>query len=129
MLFSLISLAIAEPMMYHISEGEAAPFDGRLLNDEAMAAFIAKSEFDLNQCQIANDLDITLRMADKDLKIEYLEAELETTVDKYNKLLDIKEEEIKYLSKHVNPKMNNWIFLGGFALGTATSIATYYATK
>ena len=129
MLFSLISLAIAEPMMYHISEGEAAPFDGRLLNDEAMAAFIAKSEFDLNQCQIANDLDITLRLADKDLKIEYLEAELETTVDKYNKLLDIKEEEIKYLSKHVNPKMNNWIFLGGFVLGTATSIATYYATK
>jgi hypothetical protein len=129
MLLSLISLAMAEPLMYHISEGEPAPFDGRLFNDEAIAAFISKSEFNVQQCEIANNLDISLRMSEKDLKIEFLEIELANSQDRFDKLISIKDEEITYLSKHVNPKMNNWIFLGGFVAGTTASIFTYYAAN
>lgn len=129
MLLSLISFAIAEPLMYHISEGEPAPFDGRLFNDEAIAAFISKSEFNVQQCEIANNLDVSLRMSEKDLKIEFLEIELSNSEDRFDKLISIKDEEITYLSKHVNPKMNNWIFLGGFVAGTTASIFTYYAAN
>jgi hypothetical protein len=68
-------------------------------------------------------------MTEKDLKIEFLEIELANSQDRFDKLISIKDEEITYLSKHVNPKMNNWIFLGGFVAGTTASIFTYYAAN
>ena len=37
MILFLLSTALAEPLMVHLEEGEAAPFSGRLMNDEAVA--------------------------------------------------------------------------------------------
>ena len=40
MILLLLSLASAEPIMTHLKEGEVAPFDGRLMNDEAIVNII-----------------------------------------------------------------------------------------
>jgi len=127
MLFSLISLAFAEPTIYYLSHGEPAPFDGRLLNDEAILPFMAKTEFDIKQCQIAYDLDLDVRMLERDLRISALETELEDTVDRYNTILSLKEEEITHAIK--NRKINNWIFLGGFTVGIMTTVSLYNIDK
>ena len=44
MLLLLLSTALAEPLMVHLEAGETAPFDGRLMNDEAVANIIAGRE-------------------------------------------------------------------------------------
>ena len=129
MILLLISLVYAQPLMTSLDEGQAAPFGGRLFNDEAVASIIAGKEFAEQQCEIQMSLEYSLQLAEKQLQIDYLGIEKETLQKKHEALIDIRDEEIKSLRKHINPKRSMWIFFGGFTLGTASSLATYYAVN
>ena len=56
MLLFLLSTALADPMLIHLKEGDVAPFDGRLMNDEAVANIIAGNEMSVEQCEIQKDI-------------------------------------------------------------------------
>ena len=129
MILFLASLVSAEPLMASLGEGETAPFAGRLFNDEAVASIIAGKEFAEQQCEIQMSLDYSLQLAEKQLAIDYLGIEKETLQKKHEALIEIRDEEIQSLRKHVNPKRSMWVFFGGFTLGTASSLATYYAVN
>ena len=129
MILFLASLVSAEPLMTSLSEGQVAPFAGRLFNDEAVASIIAGKEFAEQQCEIQMSLDYSLQLAEKQLAIDYLGIEKETLQKKHEALIEIRDEEIQSLRKHINPKRSMWVFFGGFTLGTASSLATYYAVN
>jgi hypothetical protein len=129
MILLLISLVHAQPLMTSLDAGQAAPFGGRLFNDEAVASIIAGKEFADQQCEIQMSLDYSLQLAEKQLAIDYLGIEKETLQKKHEALIEIRDEEIQSLRKHINPKRSMWVFFGGFTLGTASSLATYYAVN
>ena len=129
MLLFLLSTALAEPLMVHLEEGEAAPFDGRLMNDEAVANIIAGREMSVEQCEIQKELAISLTKADLQLEIDYLNAELETETEKNTTLLELRDQEISSLRKEIKPNKTMWAFFGGFLLATGTSLGTYYAVR
>ena len=127
MILFLISTALAEPLMVHLDAGEPAPFDGRLMNDEAVANIIAGREMSVEQCEIQKELVLSLTKAEMQLEIDYLKAELETEKEKSIALLDIRDKEIESLRKEIRPNKTMWAFFGGFAIGTGASVATVYA--
>lgn len=129
MIFLLTSLAFAQPEYVKMKEGDVAQFDGRLLNDEALATMIAKCEFNVDQCEIQSDLECSLKIADKQYEYDVLNAKFKSLQTKHDGLIEIKDEEIKILRKQSKPQISMWAFFGGFALGTGTSLATYYAVK
>ena len=129
MLLLLLSAALAEPLMVHLKEGDVAPFDGRLMNDEAVANIIAGREMSVQQCEIQKELAISLTKADLQLEIDYLNAELETETEKNTTLLELRDQEISSLRKEIKPNKTMWAFFGGFLLATGTSLGTYYAVR
>ena len=129
MLLFLLSTALADPMLIHLKEGEAAPFSGRLMNDEAVANIIAGREMSVEQCEIQKELAISLTKADLQLEIDYLNAELETETEKNATLLELRDQEISSLRKEIKPNKTMWAFFGGFLLATGTSLGTYYAVR
>jgi hypothetical protein len=129
MLLLLLSTALAEPLMVHLDAGESAPFDGRLMNDEAVANIIAGREMSVQQCEIQKELAISLTKADLQLEIDYLNAELETETEKNTTLLELRDQEISSLRKEIKPNKTMWAFFGGFLLATGTSLGTYYAVR
>ena len=129
MIWLLVSLSFAEPLMTPLSEGEVAPFDGRLFNNEAVVSILTMKEFAEEQCDIQKTLDYSIKLAEKDLQIDYLEAEKETLTKRHELLMEIKDNEIEMLRKHVNPKRSSWIFFCGFLTGTAASLLTYYSVN
>ena len=129
MIFLLTSLAFAQPEYVKMKEGDVAQFDGRLLNDEALATMIAKCEFNVDQCEIQSDLECSLKIADKQYEYDVLNAKFKSLQTNHDGLIEIKDEEIKILRKQSKPQISMWAFFGGFALGTGTSLATYYAVK
>ena len=129
MLLFLLSTALADPMFIHLKEGEAAPFDGRLMNDEAVANIIAGNELTLEQCQIKTELQVSVVKAELQLEIDYLKAELETETQKNATLLELRDTEISSLRKQMKPNKTMWAFFGGFLLATGTSLGTYYAVR
>ena len=129
MLLFLLSTALAEPLMVHLEEGEAAPFHGRLMNDEAVANIIAGREMSVEQCEIQKELAISLTKAELQLEIDYLNAELETETAKNATLLELRDQEISSLRKEIKPNKTMWAFFGGFLLASGTSLGTYYAVR
>ena len=129
MLLFLLSTALAEPLMVHLEEGEAAPFHGRLMNDEAVANIIAGREMSVEQCEIQKELAISLTKAELQLQIDYLNAELETETAKNATLLELRDQEISSLRKEIKPNKTMWAFFGGFLLASGTSLGTYYAVR
>jgi len=127
MIFLLSSLAFAKPEYVIMKEGDVAQFDGRLLNDEALATMIANCELTVDQCEIQNDLECSIKIADKQYEYDVLKGKFEALETKHEALMEIKEEEIKILRRQTKPQLTMWVFFGGFALGTGASLATYYA--
>ena len=129
MIWLLTALSFAEPLMTPLSEGEAAPFAGRLFNDEAVVSMITMKEFAEKQCEINTALDFSLQLAEKQHQIDYLEIEKAALQTKYDAMMNIKNEEIETLRKYSSTKRQSWIFFGGFVLGTSASLLTYYAVN
>ena len=129
MLLFLLSTAIAEPLMVHLEAGETAPFEGRLMNDEAVANIIAGREMSMEQCEIQKELAISLTKAELQLEIDYLKAELETETEKNTTLLELRDQEISSLRKEIKPNKTMWAFFGGFMLATGTSLGVYYSVR
>ena len=129
MIWLLTTLSFAEPLMTPLSEGEAAPFAGRLFNDEAVASIITAKEFAEKQCEINTALDFSLQLLEKQHEIDYLEIEKAALQTKYDAMVNIKDEEIKTLRKYSSTKRQSWVFFGGFVLGTSASLLTYYAAN
>lgn len=129
MILFLISMVMAQPSMVSLEEGEEAPFSGRLLNDEAIASILANKEFSDGQCALEQSIEYSFKLAEKDLKIDYLEAEKQTLINRHDSLMEIRNNEIESLRKHVNPQRATFMFLGGFALGTTASLVTYYSVN
>ena len=115
--------------MVHLDAGETAPFDGRLMNDEAVANIIAGREMSIEQCEIQKELAVSLTKADLQLELDYLKAELETETEKNTTLLELRDQEIAALRKEIRPNKTMWAFFGGFLLATGTSLGTYYAVR
>ena len=129
MLLFLLSTALAEPLMVHLDAGESAPFDGRLMNDEAVANIIVGREMSVEQCEIQKSLAIATIKAEQQLELDYLKAELETETEKNTTLLALRDTEIQSLRKELKPNKTMWAFFGGFLLATGTSLGTYYAVR
>jgi len=115
--------------MVHLNEGDVAPFDGRLMNDEAVANIIAGREMSVEQCEIQKELAIATTKAELQLQIDYLKAELETEKEKRVALMGIRDQEIEALRKEMKPNKTMWAFFGGFMLASGTSLGTYYSVR
>lgn len=129
MILLLTSLAFSQPLMTPLSEGDVAPFDGRLFNDEAVVSMLSMKEYLEEQCDIQSALNYSLSLSEKQLEIDLLKIEKETLETKHELLMEIKEQEIQTLRKHVDPRRALWAFLGGFVVGTGASLSTYYAVQ
>lgn len=129
MILLLLSLATAEPLMVHLKEGEQAPFDGRLMNNEAIANIVSSKEMANEQCLIQVEYAVSSTKADLQLELDYLKAELETEEKRNTTLLALRDTEIESLRKELKPNKTMWAFFGGFLLATGTSLGTYYAVR
>jgi hypothetical protein len=125
----LLSLAFAEPQYQKLNAGEVASFDGRLLNDEAIATMISQCEFNVEQCDIQNDLQCNMDKAKMKYDFDILNANYKSLEYKHETLMKLKDEEIEILQKHSNVNRTFWVFVGGFTLGTGASLVTYYTVR
>ena len=129
MFFLLMSLAYGAPLISKIKEGERAPFEGRIFNDEAVATVLADSELAVQQCEIKKDLEWKIEMADLQYQHDTYKTKHESLEFKHSELMRIKDQEIDLLVKHSSPRRTMWIFFGGFTIGTTSSLVTYYAVN
>jgi len=131
-MFLLLSSSLAhgsEPAFTELKKGEAAPFDGRLFNDAAVAKIIVDKKFENKQCELRVDYEVDLSRAHEKFKYDILYAKCEAADVRLSELITIRDEENKYLREQLKPSKSGWWFAGGFITGATAAIGIMHVVK
>ena len=116
-----------EPEFAVLKEGEAAPFTGRLFNDAAVSKLIVQDKFKIEQCNIQIEYEVGKANAASKYQYDLLSARSEADDQRYQDLLSIRDDEIKFLRKAYEPPNNHWWLAAGFVVGAGSAIGIMYA--
>ena len=131
-MFLLMACPVAHaevPEFTTLEKGEVAPFRGRLFNDAALAIIIVDKQFEDKECQLRVSYEVDLMKAHEKYKYDILTATCEADDMRLNELINIKEDENKYLREQIKPNKNGWWLAGGFVTGVATAIGIMHVVK
>jgi len=131
-LFLLVACPVAHaevPEFTSLEKGDEAPFTGRLFNDAAMAQLIVAKRFEGKECELRVEYEVDLTKAHEKYKYDILSAKCEADDMRLNELIDIREEENKFLQNQMKPNRNSWWLAGGFITGVATAIGIMHVVK
>jgi len=125
--FLIAVASAAEPDYVRVESGEAAPFNGILLTDEALAQIISKNERELEQCRIDADYTFKEYQAEQALKYDLLDIRYQSEVQMYQTMIEIRDSQIKKDKKR--DVWQRWATYGAFALGVGTTVGITYAVN
>ena len=140
LIFLLVSLLVlqplalaqeVEPIITDIIEGQTAPFSGTLLNPAAVAQMLAEKEASETECELRIEYAEDRQQAMCDLVVDSTTASLEALQERYNTIMDIKDQEIERLTEIAieadHRDFSTVWFTGGVILGVTTAIAIAFA--
>lgn len=116
-----------EPTFATLKKGEAAPFDGRLLNNAAIAKFVVENRTKVEQCNIQVEYEVGKSKAKSKYEYDLLSTKCEADDQRLQDMIAIRDEEIKFLRKAYEPPKNHWWLAAGFVVGAGTSVGIMYA--
>ena len=130
MIFLLFaSLAYGEAQFTNLKVGEPAPFNGRLLNDEALATLVVNQESIEEACQIEVDYELDVAKAKWNYDFEIMKITLEGKLERSEARVEAQQAELDYLRAQDKPNRTFLWITTGFAIGTATSVGIFKAVK
>ncbi len=118
-----------KPKFSNIKQGEVAPFDGRLFNDAAVSKIIVDNQFQNLECKLRVDFEIGQVRAEEQYKYDIFYAKSEADNQKYQEIINIRDQHIQSLEKYVRPSNAHWWAIGGFTVGAGAAIGIMYAIK
>ena len=124
-LMLLASIAYGEAQFTNLKVGEPAPFNGRLLNDEALATLVVNQESIEEACQIEVDYELEKAQAKWNYDFELMKIGLEGKLERSEARVQSQQEEIEYLRAQHKPSRTFLWVSTGFLVGTGTSLAIY----
>ena len=115
-----------------LKKGQKAPFDGTLLDVEAIARILADKTISKLKCELTLSTELAKLKAKSTLNLNVCKISLNSTKAKLRDLLIIKDNEIKRLAKLAyKPKRDLtalWFSIG-VVVGVGTTIGIAYVTK
>ena len=130
MIFMLLaSIAYGEAQFTNLKVGEPAPFNGRLLNDEALATLVVNQESIEEACQIEVDYELEKAQAKWNYDFELMKISLEGKLERSEARVEAQQQELDYLRATVKPNRTFLWVSTGFVIGTATSVAIFNSVK
>jgi hypothetical protein len=113
----------------NVQQGETTPFSGTILTPDAIAKIITTEDAKLQTCQEDWKHQINTLTINKDVEIQKLKHDLETTEQTKDRIIAEKDKEIERTYELIKKQNKNLtpLWLGiGFTAGFATSVATVY---
>ena len=112
----------ADEKVTTLEEGEAAPFTGTLFSTAATARLLTDLEFTQQTCQLETDKQLNFQKAEFQLQIDNLNASLTSCNQRYDQVLEIKNNQILFLDEQLKKSQPNNKVLW-FAIGIASGVA------
>ena len=118
-----------ESLVLTLKQGEAAPFDGTLLNQQASTDMILKLQNCEENCSLRLEKERKIQKANCDLAVDKLKIANDFEIKVYKSQNDFLKSQIDISIKQLEKKnvRTEWYFVGGFVAGTLTAILITYA--
>lgn len=123
------SLAYGEAQFTNLKAGEPAPFNGRLLNDEALATLVVNQDSIEEACAIEIDYELDVAKAKWNYDFEIMKIGLEGKLERSEARIETQQQELDYLRSTIKPNRTFLWVTTGFAIGTLTSVAIFNSVK
>ncbi len=127
--FLLLTSAKADPQFTALDQGEAAPFAGRLFNDEAVTKFVIEDKFKVEQCNLQIEYEKKKLEALHQYEIDKVRIELKSQVAILENKVSLRDDRIQDLEKLSKPIKPIYYLLGGFVVGSGATIGITYAVN
>ena len=101
-----------------MKKGEAAPWDGRLLNEAAMRILVEDNVTKDLACEAKIDFESNKIKIEEKYRYDILKVKTDAEIEQLNKLIKIQSEHIK----EIRPQNNIWPLIGGFIAGAGISV-------
>jgi len=125
-----LTAAAELPQVAPLNEGDPAPYSGVLYNAAAVAETIAQREALIAQHNLNLEILEERLKAECTLQLDNLTADLDLCNQKYNSMIEIKDQQIKNLQEMALENNNSsWWFLGGIGTGILLTVGVVYALK
>jgi len=115
-----------EPAFTTLKKGDTAPFDGRLFNNAAVSKFIVEDRLKVEQCNVQIEYEVDKANAASKYRFDLHSAKCEADDQRLQDMIEIRNEEIKFLRKSYEPPKHQWWLAGGFVVGAASAIGIMY---
>ena len=116
-----------DPTFIPLKKGQPAPFEGRLFNDAAVSKFIVEDRLKIEQCNVQIEYEVGKANAASKYKLDLHSAKCEADDQRLQDMIEIRNDEIKFLRKSYEPSKHQWWLAGGFVVGAGTAIGIMYA--
>ena len=105
-----------------LDKDQPAPFSGVLLSDQAAAKLFADLKFTKEECAIKLEKELKLATITYSAQIDAFKLRLDVEIERTEKLLNIKDDRIKFLEENYAPPA--WYESGGFwvAIGVISGV-------
>ncbi len=128
-LLFLLGVASAEPEFTKLEKGDAAPWEGRLFNAEAVSKFIVEDKFKIEQCEIQIDYSLEKQKAELGLEHKKEIVELRTQIAILEQKLSLRNDRIHGLEKIKTPPNPFWYSTAGFLIGSGVTVGISYTVN
>ena len=125
----LLAIADAKPQFMQMKQGEIAPFDGRLLNDEAITKIAIEDKFKVEQCEFQISYSLEKQKLFLDYENLQKTIKLESDINILKTKLDLRDNRIKALESLKTSPNPFWYTTAGFLVGSAATIAITYSVN
>ena len=131
-LISFSPVFAQEAAMKTVRKGTPAPFDGTLLNQQAVAETLFKINSSQESCQLKLREEIDVQRANCNLAVEKLKIANDFEISVYKSQNDFLRKQIDLSTKELERSKvaTEWWFVGGFVLGALVALGSgYIASK
>ena len=121
-----------EAAMKSITQGEAAPFDGTLLNQAAVAEMLIKLNKTEEFCKLKLKEEREIQKTNCNLAVDKLKIANDFEISVYKSQNDFLRKQIDLSVKRLEKRSvaTEWWFVGGFVLGALAALGSgYIASK
>ena len=136
-LFIALSLMLIQPSFaqddmsdldfVNIEQGDEAPFAGKLLTNEALAAILSRHQLEIDNLKIQHQAELERQSLDAALKYDVLDTRFKLDTELYTSMIDNRDMLLKDFDPNPRSSIGDWKFTGGFIAGAVVTVGIAYS--
>lgn len=112
---------------YNIESGESAPYEGKLLTNEALAEIFSQHQLEIDTLKAQHAAEIEKQNLQSTFRYDMLDTKYKLEIDMYSSMILNRDALMKKYDPQQSYARSDWKFIGGFLSGALITVGVSYS--